>query len=194
MSRRRIAGKRNRGHTVGQGSMRLPLALGLCFLALTGCLAEYPAWAQQAAAAADALATVVPALRSQTSVPILLPQKLPPLYQKAYYPHVKGDADGYTVRIDSDPDCDGANACFLGLLRAKRGGRYSFPEVVNLGAHETGRYKPITCGGSCSAATIEWKYEGVLYIAQMNLRTESEKVARAQMIELAKSAVQSGPR
>jgi hypothetical protein len=34
------------------------------------------------------------------------------------------DTDGNTIRLESDPDCDGANACFLGILRAKRGGKF----------------------------------------------------------------------
>jgi hypothetical protein len=41
---------------------------------------------------------------------------------------------------------------------------------------------------------IEWKYEGVLYTAQLSLHTGSEREARTQMIELAKSAVRLGPR
>lgn len=150
--------------------------------------------AQQAAEAPDALAQLIPELKSQTKVPILLPQQLPALAEKDYYAHAKGDAEGYTIRLESDPDCDGANACFLGMLRAKRGGRFSFPEVVKLGETATGRYKPTSCGGSCSEQAIQWKYQSVLYTAQLNLHTESEKEARAAMIELARSAVRQGPR
>lgn len=150
--------------------------------------------AQQATPGNDALASVIPELKSQTRVPILLPQRLPPLAEETYYAHPKGDAESYTIRLESDPDCDGANACFLGILRAKRGGMYSFPEVVKLGETATGRFKPTSCGGSCSSAAIEWKYEGVLYTAQLNLHTASEREARTEMIDLAKSAVRLGPR
>lgn len=193
MKRRKVtSGCGSRSECWTSSTLRLAVACLVC--ALAGSFAGSVARAQQAAEAPDALAAILPELKSQTRVPILLPRKLPTLSKTTYYPHIKGDAVGYTIRIDSDPDCDGANACFLGMLRAKRGGRYSFPDVVKLGETETARYKPITCGGSCSAATIEWKYEGVLYIAQMNLKTENEKEARAEMIELAKSAVASGPR
>ncbi len=162
--------------------------------ALVFCIVASALLAQQPGTAPGALASVVPELKLQTSIPILLPQQLPELAEKTFYAHAKGDADGYTIRLESDPDCDGANACFLGMLRAKRGGRFTFPEVVKLGETATGRYKPTTCGGSCSEQAIEWKYQGVLYTAQLNLLTESEKEARAAMIELAKSAVQQGPR
>ena len=150
--------------------------------------------AQQSVASPDALAALIPELKSQTSIPILLPQRLPALAEKDYYAHAKGDADGYTIRLESDPDCDGANACFLGMLRAKRGGRFSFPEVVRLGETASGRFKPTSCGGSCSSAAVEWKYRDVLYSAQLNLHTDSEREARIEMIDLAKTAVRLGPR
>ena len=159
------------------------------------CCFVVPLWsAQKAAHGNDVLAWVIPELKSQTSVPILLPQRLPSLAEETYYAHPKADAGGYTIRLESDPDCDGANACFLGMLGAKRGGKFSFPEVVKLGETSTGRFKPTSCGGSCSSAAIEWKYEGVLYTAQLSLHTGSEREARTEMIDLAKSAVRLGPR
>jgi hypothetical protein len=161
---------------------------------LVCCFVASTLLARQAVEAPDALDGLVPNLKSRTTVPILLPQQLPALSEKDYYAHAYGDAEGYTIRLESDPDCDGANACFLGMLRAKRGGKFSFPEVVKLGETATGRFKPTSCGGSCSEEAIQWKYEGVLYTAQLNLHTESEKEARAAMIDLAKSAVRRGPR
>jgi hypothetical protein len=150
--------------------------------------------AQQAAEANDALAAIIPELKAQTSISVLLPQRLPALAEKIYYAHAKGDAEGYTIRLESDADCDGANACFLGMLRAKRSGRFSFPETVKLDQTTTARFKPTSCGGSCSEAAIEWKYRGVLYLAQLNLRTANEQEVRTAMIALAKSAVRLGPR
>ena len=184
----------NRGRLNKRGLSRMRGVCRRVAWVLVCCLVASTLSAQQAVEAPDALAAVVPDLKSQTTVPILLPQQLPALAEKDYYAHAKGDADGYTIRLESDPDCDGANACFLGMLRAKRGGKFSFPEVVKLGETATGRYKPTTCGGSCSEQAIQWKYQGVLYTAQLNLHTESEKDARVAMIDLAKSAVEKGPR
>jgi hypothetical protein len=162
--------------------------------ALICCFAVPVLSAQQAAQGNDVLTSVIPELKSQTGVPILLPERLPTLAKETYYANPKGDAAGYTIRLESNPDCDGANACFLGMLRAKRGGRFSFPEVVKLGETVTGRFKPTSCGGSCSSAAIEWKYEGVLYTAQLSLHTASEREVRAAMIELAKRALLLGAR
>jgi hypothetical protein len=161
---------------------------------LVWCFAVQAPQAQQSPELPPQLAALLPELKSQTGAPILLPNRLPPLAQETVYAHAKGDADGYTIRLESDPDCDGANACFLGSLRAKRGGRYSFPQVAKLNETTTARFKPTTCGGSCSEQAIEWKCKGVLYIAQLNLKTESEKEARAEMVELAGSAVRVGAR
>jgi hypothetical protein len=184
----------NRGELDPQSVSRRRAARSKAAFVLVCCFVASVLSARQSGEATDALAALVPDLKSQTTVPILLPQQLPALAEKNYYAHVKGDAEGYTIRLESDPDCDGANACFLGMLRAKRGGKFSFPEVVKLGETATGRFKPTSCGGSCSEQAIQWKYQSVLYTAQLNLHTESEEEARTAMIDLAKSAVRLGPR
>src|SRR5215813_6704619 len=96
------------------------------------CLALATLHAQRSAELPASLTASLPELKSQTKIPILLPSHLPALAAETVYAHTKADADGYTIRLESDADCDGANACFLGILRAKRGGRYSFPQVVKL--------------------------------------------------------------
>jgi hypothetical protein len=184
----------NRGQLDQRSVSRRRTARSMAAWVLVCCFVGSALLAQQSGKALDALSAVVPDLKSQTTVPILLPQQLPALAEKDYYAHANGDAEGYTIRLESDPDCDGANACFLGMLRAKRGGRFSYPEVVKLGEAATGRFQPTSCGGSCSEQAIQWKYQGVLYTAQLNLHTESEKEARTAMIDLAKSAVRLGPR
>jgi hypothetical protein len=73
----------------------------------------------------DEKPTKLPELKSQTKVPILLPSHFPALAAETVYAHAK--ADGYTIRLESDPDCDGANACFLGILRAKAGRKMLVP-------------------------------------------------------------------
>jgi hypothetical protein len=184
----------HRGHVDERGLSRRRGIGSQAAWMLVCCLVASTLLAQEAVEAPDALAALVPELKAQTTVPILLPRQLPALAEKDYYAHAKGDAEGYTIRLESDPDCDGANACFLGMLRARRGARVSFPQVVKLGETATGRYKPTSCGGSCSEQAIQWKYQGVLYTAQLNLHTESEKEARAAMIDLAKGALRQGPR
>lgn len=167
--------------------LRAPLAFLLLLLA-----SYLPA--QQAKAPAAVFSSVLAELKQQTRVPILLPGHLPALGEDSVYASALGNADSYSIRIESDPDCDGANACFLGIFGAERGGKFSFPETVKIGKDGQGRYKGTTCGGSCSPPAIEWKLNGVLYTVQLNLRTGNEKKARTRMIELAQESILAGPR
>jgi hypothetical protein len=153
---------------------------------------------QQPKPAAQVFSSALAQLKQQTHLPILLPDHLPPLAENSVYARASADDDSYSVRLESDPDCDGANACFLGIFRAKRNGHFSYPEVLTIpakaGSPVPARYKSTTCGGSCSAPSIEWKWKGILYTAQLTLHTESEAQARTMMIELAQNSIATGPR
>jgi hypothetical protein len=148
---------------------------------------------------AEIFSSALAQLKQQTHLPILLPDQLPPLAEKSVYAHASADQDSYSIRLESDPDCDGANACFLGIFRAKRNGHFSYPKVLSIAPAKSrkavpARYKSTTCGGSCSAPSIEWKSDGILYTVQLTLRTESEKQAHTLMIELAQNSIAAGPR
>jgi len=149
---------------------------------------------QEIKASAAVFAPVLAELKQQTQVPILLPARLPPLVEDSVYASASAKTDSYSIRLESDPGCDGANACFLGIFRARRGGQFSFPETVKIDKDAQGRYKGTTCGGSCSSPAIEWKSNGVLYTVQLNLRTGDEKKARTWMTELAQESLLAGPR
>src|SRR6202035_4475845 len=89
------------------------------FSVLVLLLEQYP-FAQQPKATTDIFSSALAQLKQQTHLPILLPDHLPPLAQSPVYARASADDDSYSVRIESDPDCNGANACFLGIFRAKR--------------------------------------------------------------------------
>jgi hypothetical protein len=155
-------------------------------------------FAQEPKAPADIFSSALAQLKQQTHLPILLPDHLPPLAQSSVYARASVDNDSYSVRIESDPDCNGANACFLGIFRAKRNGHLSYPVTLNLttktGKPVAARYKATTCGGSCSSPSIEWKSNGVLYTVQLTLHTKSEQQARTVMTDLAQESISAGPR
>ena len=50
-----------------------------------------------------------------------------------------------------------------------------------------GRFHPLSCGASCSPASIEWRERGALYSIQA-------KVARRELVRMASSAIRNGPR
>ncbi|HXM39785.1 MAG TPA: hypothetical protein VN924_00950 [Bryobacteraceae bacterium] len=133
-------------------------------------------------------------MKRETRIPILLPDHLPPLSGSPIFASAEGDPESYAVRLESDPDCDRADACFLGTFRAKKGSEFSFPEAVQIGKTAKGRFKATSCGGSCSPPAIEWKWNGVLYTIQLNLATQERRESRAIMIKLAEDAILRGPR
>ncbi len=151
-------------------------------------------WAQAPGAPASALAPVLPELKQHTPLAILLPARLPALLGAGVYSSAEGSPTGYTIRLESESDCHGAEVCFVGALKAEKGGAFSFPEAVQIDKVIQGRYQPATCAGTCSPPAIEWKLNGVLYTAQLNLRARNAKDQRSAMLQLAESAVRSGAR
>ena len=56
----------------------------------------------------------------------------------------------------------------------------------------TGRYKPLSCGASCSPPSIAFKTGGVTYTFQATVGTQ--KTERARLIKMANDAIRKGPR
>ena len=152
------------------------------------------AQAQHVTPPASALASVLPDLKQQTPLPVLLPGHLPPLLGPGVYASAEGTANSYTIRLESEPDCNKSEVCYVGELKAQKGGAFSFPEAVQIDKVVQGRYQPASCSGTCSPAAIEWKLNGVLYTAQLNLRARKASDQRAELLQVAESATRSGAR
>src|ERR1017187_3991395 len=60
-----------------------------------------PSWAP-----ASVFDSVLPELKQQTRIPILLPDHLPPLGGAQVFASAEGQAEHYAIRLESDPDCD----------------------------------------------------------------------------------------
>ena len=133
----------------------------------------------------------------KTTVPILLPSVLP-YARSAPGQKLNTGASAtrteWTISLFFGRTC-GANACTVGALTAKRGDRpATFFQKVKLAKGLRGYYKPLTCGGSCSAPQLEWLSGGVLYRIQLNVRARTAKGRRALMLQTANSAINAGPR
>ncbi len=152
------------------------------------------ALAQQPSPPASALVPVVPELKHQTPLPILLPSHLPPLLGPAVFASAEGTATTYTIHLESDPDCHQADVCFVGVLKAQKGGALSYPDAVMIDKVIQGRYQPAACGTTCTPPAIEWKMNGVLYTAQLTLRARTARDQRSEMLQVADSATRSGAR
>jgi hypothetical protein len=61
-------------------------------------------------------------IKAQTTIPILLPSKLPATWTKrTLFASGRGSDDGYRITVSSSRNC-GTNFCFVGLFEAKREG------------------------------------------------------------------------
>jgi len=176
--------------TRGAATFRPRILISGCLLALLAATT----FAQSGAPAA-ALAPVLPDLKSHTPIAVLLPAHLPPVLAHAVFPTAQGSPTGYTIRLESEPDCHGNEVCYVGELKAEKGGALTFPEPVQIDKFIQGRFQPASCSaGICSPAAIQWKMNGVLYTAQLTLRARNAKDQRAALLQLAESATRGGAR
>ena len=142
----------------------------------------------------DVLRTVrtqLPAIKRKTRVPILLPARLrlAALPRRVYA--VGGtQRRGWFVVLTSSRPC-GANACFVASFDGVRGGPLPRPANVRLRDGASGTYKPVTCGGSCSPASIWFVHAGVLHSWQVK---DPPRDARATLVAMANDAIAAGPR
>lgn len=141
------------------------------------------------------LRSVFPKVKREAGVAILLPDALPAALDRPLYTTGGGTSNGYDISLALTPRCGGANACTAGYFGAERGGTLVEElESVKLTSGMTGRYKPLTCGASCSAPSIEWLLGGVLYTIQLKLNYGDDTKDRAALVALANSAIDAGPR
>ena len=136
------------------------------------------------------LTPTVDAVSQQTPLPILAPSTMH-ADQSPLYGSGSGDRRGYRIVVSTIEDC-GANACSLAYFSGTKGGRPYGPRKATLARGIHGRYKPLSCGASCSPPSIEWKQRGVVYRIQANVGTK--RTERRLMIRMANEAIRQGPR
>lgn len=145
-------------------------------------------------ALARGLRRQIAAIERHTTVPVLLPETVLIDVPRGHGIEQKWSANrrGWEISLGIGPRCGGANACFVGEFAATRGGRLTFRTRVRLHGGVIGRYKPSTCGASCSPPAIQWKVRDVLYDVQF--RAAGSGTDRQKLVALADSALAAGPR
>jgi hypothetical protein len=127
----------------------------------------------------------------KTDVPILLPQRMPDEFEK-YFPSGFGRARSWGLELGAAKGCGGATACFIASFRGREGGRPFGSRRVELAGGRVGRFKPMSCGASCSPPSISWKQRGATYSIQAKVGTEANEVRVFK--RMANSAIRNGPR
>ncbi|MGA2469553.1 MAG: hypothetical protein ABSG64_02550 [Solirubrobacteraceae bacterium] len=120
-------------------------------------------------------------------VPVLVPTSMNAGFPASHLYATGGLIDGgYDIQLGAIPNCDDADACFVAEFFGGKG-KLSFPARVSLSKGITGRYEDISCGASCSPASIEWIEHGDLYWIQFG-------AGKRALVSLADSAITAGAR
>jgi hypothetical protein len=133
------------------------------------------------------------AVKAKTTVPILLPAKLPLLDPlKPPYPSAHGKPNAYEFEIDAAKGCNGANACFVATFSGTRGGKLPFKANARLATGDPAAFHGFSCGGSCSPDSFWYTHKGVLY--EFQVKDFPQKAPKAAFVRMANEAIAAGPR
>jgi hypothetical protein len=127
----------------------------------------------------------------KTDVPILLPQSMPDDFDE-YFPTGFGRERRWGLELGAAEGCGGATACFVASFSGRKGGKPLGHQRIRLARGRVGRFKPLTCGASCSPPSIEWKERGATFSIQAKVGTQATE--RRILKRMANSAIRSGPR
>ena len=135
---------------------------------------------------------VLPQVKEQTEVPVLLPQRYSGLDEERAERQRGPQGRLHAQHRRRSADCGGATACFVADFSAKRGEDPHYTRKVRLTGGRTGYFKPLTCGASCSPPVIEWVEDDVLYWIQAHAGTKKQEKKRLR--QMANSAIRHGAR
>ena len=141
---------------------------------------------------------VLPQIKAQSQVPVLLPEQLPRAIEDAKHAIVRATADQYAISLYFE--LDSGDAGFAAFFSADKKPMFRLQELPNVQEVKLvhgvqGFFRPISCGGSCAPANIWWEDRGVEY--QIQIKTFSSKSEQNQartLIDLANSSILAGPR
>ena len=131
-------------------------------------------------------ATQLERARTQTTVPILLPQTMRSDFRR-FFPEGRATAGAWRFDLGAVRRCNQATACFIAEFKGVRDGRPAGKRTIRLSRGRTGYYHRGSCGASCTPPSIEWRERHSLYSIQA-------KVGKRELVRMANSAIRNGPR
>lgn len=84
-------------------------------------------------------------------------------FSYASFPELSDGKITYRIYITSMPDCGGANSCYVAEMVVDRYKMKGSNQSVTLVPGVIGYYSPMSCGGSCAPAYVEWEQNGEHY-------------------------------
>src|SRR3954451_7159589 len=136
-------------------------------------------------------ADALPRVTAKTQVPVLMPDTMPTEIDRLYA-NSFASRKTYFLDLAGVPGCGGANACFEAEITGQKGGTPFGSKAVKLAHGRHGRFKPLTCGASCSPPSISWRERGATYTIQANVG--NKRTERRILVRMADEAIRRGPR
>jgi len=161
--------------------MLRPLLLAIALLTVAA-----PAASARTIDVPKRFATQLERAHAQTTVPILLPQKMTADFRR-FFPEGRATAGAWRFDLAAARGCNQATACFIAEFKGVRDAKPSGRRTIRLNRGRTGYYTRGSCGASCTPPSIEWRERHTLYSIQA-------KVPKRELIRMADSAIRNGPR
>jgi hypothetical protein len=133
----------------------------------------------------------LPKVKRATTVPVLLPSSLPLGGRYKVYATGGASRGSWELSLAGAPACGGANACFVASFEGKRGAKLPGRANLRLTGGDAALYHPISCGGSCSPASLWFVHAGALYSWQVK---DLPARPQALLARLANEAIAASPR
>lgn len=153
--------------------------------------------AQKSTSVAVEFQEILPKIKKQTQLPILLPSELLITgTDRKNYVEGKGTSNSYEITLAFTPNCTG-NACSIGYISAQKGSQpleNEFSRELTLAQNIKGYFRPLTCGASCAPPIIGWEYKGVFYRISLKGVGQSPEIEGETLAKMANSAIVAGAR
>jgi hypothetical protein len=136
-------------------------------------------------------ANALPKVTAKTRIAVLMPDTMPTEAKHLYAEHWQ-TKHSYTLSLGAVRHCGEATACFEADFMGQKGGAPFGSRKVTLARGRHGRFKPLSCGASCSPPSVSWKERGATYTIQANVG--NGKTERGILVAMANQAIRRGPR
>jgi hypothetical protein len=136
-------------------------------------------------------AHALPKVKARTQIAVLLPDTMPTEARHLFPEHWQTKTS-YTLSLGAVRHCGEATACFEADFMGQKGGTPFGSKAVKLARGRHGRFKPLSCGASCSPPAVSWRERGATYTIQANVGTG--KTERRILVAMANEAIRRGPR
>ena len=148
-------------------------------------------FAQAQSSIAPVLQNILPQLRQETRLPILLPNSLPQTTEQLYIGGSVAE-DYYMVEVGYTPKCYGM-ACMAGSFSASLENYGLDGNPITLKNGIKGYFQDPTCP-MCSDTSLSWRQNGVVYTFRYKVPGQTTKQRLEAMLQMANSAIEAGPR